>query len=624
MTYSILFTSLYFSGKDLSLRYYCAKDGARRLYTDVMLTAEAAAKHLLSSAHIDEIIVLGRYMTYDEGDDEKTPTLEEGKVFYNTNIRDLSTYSLFRYRLAQFRDDLRLDQDSAGTLLSKEEQKQIEDFIRKFYKSHDDGSESTKFNRFFDRLAADDALLDEMVNELVQAIPNVKKNEDACMKWIRNFLYTNLRDFSKISILEENENVKLRFIPTEVDENGSLPMETMLKLAAYFTSKETDDIRIYMALNSDDMTDNFVMLGVLSILDMLNKDKIKVERVCSPTDAYNRLAGMIRENKEGYDISTLTNAVTAFLKYGKADMIVDLWKQSGSENEQVKKMVSAMQRIDNGLSLCNITDIEKGISDLRELFRNGFTVEGTDYYSKLFILLSKGIQDDYGRIVTADDADFIDRIKWAYSKGFLQQCLTLIESKAPAAIVAHGMFYYCNDENDKPRVTNFFAVKLNEMRSSETWKMNDVDHYFIKYFFRNKYSTDTNEHQRKNAQNQMTCLDNTDPQYLTGYTACDDRQLLEDLLFAYIHVGVIRNETNHASDEQSSSESLFQDDDETSSRLTEIKEAIAYFIQSYDAVLENVRDKNPTVVRITGAEVKSAAKKLKKAGRSENRTQNSS
>jgi hypothetical protein len=112
--------------------------------------------------------------------------------------------------------------------------------------------------------------------------------------------------------------------------------------------------------------------------------------------------------------------------------------------------------------------------------------------------------------------------------------------------------------------------------------------------------------------------------YLTGYTACDDRQLLEDLLFAYIHVGVIRNETNHASDEQSSSESLFQDDDETSSRLTEIKEAIAYFIQSYDAVLENVRDKNPTVVRITGAEVKSAAKKMKKAGRSENRTQNSS
>ena len=109
MTYSILFTSLYFSGKDLSLRYYCAKDGARRLYTDVMLTAEAAAKHLLSSAHIDEIIVLGAGRTYDPGEENKRIELRSWSDFTSKDAKDLSEYSFFQYRLAQFLDNIDME-----------------------------------------------------------------------------------------------------------------------------------------------------------------------------------------------------------------------------------------------------------------------------------------------------------------------------------------------------------------------------------------------------------------------------------------------------------------------------------------------------------------------------------
>ena len=285
--------------------------------------------------------------------------------------------------------------------------------------------------------------------------------------------------------------------------------------------------------------------------------------------------------------------------------------------EQVKKMVYAMKRIDTGLSVCSIADIERGITRLRELFENGFDLSDSDENTKLFILMSEGIKKDYGKLVTSE-AGFYDLIKWAYENGFYQPCLTLIESKAPLDIVSRGMFCYCNDESRKDHVTELFAKKRLQMRPSEYWKMNDVDHYFVKYYFYYKNPSDTEEHMRENAKNLLACIDNTDPNKMTGYTVCDDRKLLEDMLYAYLRIGTIRNETNHAEDSAEEEDIQTSEDTGGSSRYQEIAESVKYFIQSYEKVLANVSGKNPSVVRITGREVKAVARRMEKEEKSKN------
>ena len=606
-----MFMSLYAAGTDAPVRYYYTRSNEKRLYTDVILSAEAAAKYFLSTIPIDYILILGGNQKDDPDEGIIIQSIDDGREFYDTYYRKLTAHNLFMYRLAQFKDGSAAIPEKINEILSPEEQEQITSFIRKFNDGQTDGSDT---GSLLFRLTTDTVLYTQMKKELFEAFPDTAGQEAKYFQWIRNYLYMNLRESEKLRILPENENVKIHFIPVAADQSGQLPIDSLLDFAGKIAAINDDTINLYTAMDNDDMTTNFNMLGVLDILDTLHGSKIEVKQVCSSADTQIRIAGIIRDNSDAYGIAGLVNAAKAFLRYGKADLIVDCWERSQSKNEQVGKMVYAMRRIDTGLSLCNVGDLVKGISDLRELFSSGFDLSGSDYDSKLFILMSEGIKQDYGRLVTGESIDFADIVKWANAKGFYQQCLTLIEAKAPADFVSRGMLYYCADESDKEHVTEIFAEKRCKMKPSEYYLMDDMDHYFLKNYTYYQHPSNTVERQRENAKTLLSCVDNTDPEFITGYTVCDDRQALEDLLFSYLHIGRVRNETNHANDTVSASD----DDKGISSRLTEITESIQYFIESYDKVYENVKDRKPAVVRISSNEVKQAARRMQESEKQNN------
>ena len=615
MAYNILFTSMYAAAKDEPLRYYGVKLGDKRLYTDAMLTVEATTKYILSHKHIDEVLILGRQTTYDAGDDTRVLGADDGKTLYASDINELSTFSLYRYRLSQFIDDLHIEQQDIMDTLNPEEQQVTEAFIKSYYKRTDPGDPHRKFSRFFDMLASDTALFEGLKAALKEEVPGAAERLGPYLHWIKSYLYMNLKETSKMEILEGNETAKIRFVPTTLDESGKIPVDRLLEVVNDIAS-EHEKVNIFIALNNDDMTDNFVMLSVLDILDTMYGSSVSVERVYTATNAHYRMTGMIRNDTEGYGIGSLVTGINTFLKYGKVDMIVDYWEKSLSKNEQVEKMIYAMRRIDNGLSLCSIWDIEQGIEDLRELFKNGFDLSDSDYYSKLFMLLAEGIKKDYGRLVTSDDAALIDLVKWAFKKGFYQQCLTLIEARAPRDMVSNGIFYYCDNEDDRDRVLDLFAHACSEMKKFEQWKMDDLDHYYIKHYFYFRLPPKTISNQRENAHEIVSHIDNTDENFITVRSVCEDRQALEDLMFAYYHVGRIRNETNHAEDRAVESGTLFPDEKDVIAKLIRIQEGIQYYIQTYERVYDLVKDKNPTVIRVSTSEVRSAARKLENAERS--------
>ncbi len=611
MAYKILLTSLYEADKNGDLHYFYAKDGGRNYYCDALTTVEASTKFVLSKHEIDEIVTIGRKTTFDDGDDGRLIELKSGKDFYTSDIRDLSTYSLYRYRIAQYIDELRLEQQDLLELLDEKAQDEVRSIVTVFAKEKDPQG---KFNRFFDKLAQDRGWYEELEDVIDEMIPE-GANRRNYYAWIKNYLWMELKDSVKMDLLPENEDVKVRFIPTNNTNDGKLPVENIRRLLdAIVGEHRGEQVYLYVALNSDDMSDSYVLMNMLDMIDtMLGKD-VDVIKTFTASREHNTLTGEIKDDTDSFGITELTAAIKTFMNYGKADMLVNYWERTGVSDEYAEKMVYAMRRIDAGLSLCKISEMERGIKDLRDLFRNPPEEEPDNYYSRIFLGLAGGVRHDYGPLMEGDKTNFIDLVKWGHRKKFYQQTLTLIEARAPEEFVSKGIFYYCNSEEYKEQVINILAQIRSEMRPFEYWHMDNIDHYFLKSYERRDRSGKNDDPQRAYAQQRMRGLDNTDEGVITAFTACDDRQAVEDLLYAYYYIGNVRNHINHAEDSDGFTEDrLITEEKDEMTRLVKIREVIQYFINCYEKVTSIIGDRELDVVRINSYEVKAAAKKLEKS-----------
>ena len=580
MAYSILLTSLCRSSKDEPVRYYGAKMGNKQFYCDAMLTVEASAKYVLARQPVDEIIALGRKLTFDKGDDGRLIALREGKTFYTADMNKLSTYSLFRYRIAQYIDELKIEQQDLMELLSKDEQEKITAFIKKFY--FDTATdEFRKFNRFFDELAQDEEQFKRFKTELEAAIPEAHADIGRYIAWIKNYLFNKYRDTNKLVLLEGNENVKVRFIPTRLGDDGKLPVDNILQLVNAVTEGH-DEVEIYVSLHGDDPTDNYVLMNVLDIIKTIPDSNITVKGIITTLDEDNKMVGTISDDTESYNISELVAATKTFLSYGKADLIVDYWEKYGSHNERIESMIYAMRHIDAGISLCNITEIENGINKLRTLFSDDLAFGDSDYYSRLFTIISEGVKRDYGPLLEGDSIDFIELVKWAYRKKFYQQSLTLIESRAPVEFVKRGFYYYCDNPDDAEEVINKFALVRADLKPHEGYLMEDIEHYFVKYYGRRRLDNRRVRGPRVYGQLRYEDLDEESPDIIKAYTKCEEKESVKNLLYAYYHIGEVRNKTNHAEESSMEDSRLIYDPNDISFRMSWIIESIEYFIKCFD------------------------------------------
>ena len=605
MAYKILLSSLYELPKNAPIQYFYAHDDMRNCYCDAFTTVEASTKYILSRYKIDEMIAIGHKVSFDEGDDGKLLELREGKNFYASDINSLSTYSLFRYRIAQYIEELKIEQQDISDLLSPEEQERAEQYVEDFARRE---VPDCKINRLFDVLCTDKSVC----SSFKEGIKDLTEEDDVSRyeTWLWGYLYAELKDSHKMEILDENAAVKVRFIPTSLREDGSLPIDNIRQLMRAITEGRDESIEIYVALNNDDSTDTFVLMNILDIVDTIREEDIQVPKIFNTTHSWRYPAGLVSDDTRGYSITSLVGATRTFITYGKVDMIVDFWEKTGSENEYIDKMIYAMKKIDTGLSLCTISVMEDGIRSLREALKDlEVQPETDDYYSNLFMVLAEGIKADYGPLLEGDDYEFIDLVRWGFKKKFYQQTMTFIESKSPDIFVKRGFYYYCNDEKNKEHITILLADERNDLSPHEYWKMNDIDHYYVKYYTRKgKNGGGKEDVSRSYASTRAAQIDNDDPDKITAYSLCDDREAVENLLYAYYHISDIRNKLNHAEEGDNEETRLIVDEKDDSIRMLKLIESIEYFIQCYEEVEAKVAGKELDVVEISGGEVKDWAK----------------
>lgn len=613
MSRNILLTSLSAAESELPIRYLALRNEFGFDYCDVLLDAEASIKAVLARYAIDEVVIIGRSDAYGAKDDLAPFTLKHGSTLYSADKASISTFELLQYRMAQYAEELSLEQKAADACLPAETREKLAQFIQDF-QSSDAKLKDVKPNRLFDALAQNNQIYERFRAGLREAFPELQDDSDDLEQWTKNYLYSTMKPSSKLELLDVNAGTVIRFLPeNQIDKSAEL-VDSMMSIQESIV-KGYDDINLYVSLNGDDAWDTYIVMNTLDILISMPKSGVHLKKIFTVRSPQRQLTGTISDDTSAFGVTELIHATRAFLNYGKVDMIVDIWEKSGTRNRSIASMVYAMRHVDVGLSMCNIQEMENGILRLRQLFRDEKLWREFGYYGVLFSVIAESIREDYGALLEGDgDIPFIDMVKWAYRHQFYQQTLTLIESKAPDMLVNSGIFFYCDDEAKKDGIIQLLAQKRLELKPYEYYMMDSIEHYFIKNYDRARSRNMGNrsgDGQRVYAIMRAQSTENTDPSLITGYTACDSTETLQNVLYAYYHTGTVRNQISHADEDAMTEKRLSVSESDESSALISMKDSIDFFINSFEKAMAEVQGKNPNVVLISPNEVRSAADQMK-------------
>ena len=622
MKHKIMITSLRKRDVKEGLQYFCYSDGEKNVYCDALTSAEAGSKYILANHNIDIIFAFGSDSTHDMGDDLRSMSLQEGNSFYSADIKDMSSFSLYRYRLAEYLDEINAEIQDIRELLDEDQQRSAEEFIRDYFNNEVNANGPHKLNRFFDRLFRDNDLRADMEEKLRQTASEIGADPDKYLSWTWNYLYQELRDSSKMQLLECNEDVRINFISTEDDDDSEKTFTDLLissiEHVRDISGSDGGEVEIYLCTQNDNARDTFVLTSLMETIRAMPGSRERVVRIIQTDAPSGKMVEDITDDTGKLGVYELLSATRAFLRYGKTDLLLDFRDSSGIHNPEIDRMLYAMRNIDTGISLCDISDIERGIAKLKEIFSENNAITGDSFAEKYFNIIAQGIRQDYGSLLCGEKIEFIELVKWAYRKGFWQQTLTLIESRAPRDFIDKGIYYYCDSEEGREAIVEKFGRIYYDLKPFEKYKLDDIDHYYIKFYsrWRSPHPKDDKEYQLEYTRIRMEELDTEDDELIRAHTVCPDRDALKDLLFAYYYLGDVRNATNHAEDEFSGFTSVRNDSD-VSDRMNLITQAVDYFIHCYDKVtgLISENDAEARIIRVDTAELADYARELRKGHR---------
>ncbi len=546
---NLLLTSLSPSGDRKTHQYFYYEDKAVYRYCDGLSVAEAGTKYILSEVPLDEIVVLGAENTFESGEENKRIVLREYSEYAAADTDRLSEYSFFQYRIAQFLDGLDLE---AIDVLEDIEPDRRAELVKRIQEVMKDDSElaGLRPDRLFHTLAQDRNLF----RKLKETSKDLSRRE---ILWVKRYIYTLLSPNMKLSVREDNEDIVICFIPTDKTAEGkpSIAADNVGQIVHYITNVEADVINLYIDMQGLESAEGYTILAVLTMLSNDRNNKIHIKEIITSHVRPGEFAGVIDNHEmERYDINNLVSGMSAFIRYGKVDEVQAYWDSRGIQNEHVELLLYAMRRVDEGISLCNVSDLEFGINLLKEVFQSTPKEELAEVESNIFRILEDTIRLDYGTLLEGEKLDELELVKWAMRKKFYQQSLTIIESRMPKDIMERGMFYYADSAETKQA----YLEELNRLywsyQPKDRWNFNDLPHFFIKFYGRaqiDRRKKRDDDRQKNFTKYRIESLDGQAENIMKSYSVLNgDRDVLSDVLYAYYALGDIRNQINHAEDQK--------------------------------------------------------------------------
>ncbi len=191
----------------------------------------------------------------------------------------------------------------------------------------------------------------------------------------------------------------------------------------------------------------------------------------------------IKEEKQSFDINYLFAGMNEFFNTGKADMLAKFLSGEQS-NENNVELVNIIDTISDAIQLCDIDSFDAGCDKMAQWLQNRET-DGS--YIDIFVEYFKA---DYGRLLDKKKG-ITSRIEWCVDKDYIQQALTIIESKMPKKI--YNAFIKCSNMDDQVQVGNE-TRNVRKLVSETKPRWESIDNYLVmKYAFAKVLGRDEND-----------------------------------------------------------------------------------------------------------------------------------
>ena len=455
-------------------------------------------------------------------------------------------------------------------------------------------------------------VLKDAVNRLIMQVQALKTNRLVReYTYIKSWLYKQLDDSFILKPAKENPTTSLTFVP-DMLSSGNYNISGIINAIRSISENDKDDkLDLYIDMQGGNRTDGYVKNAVLSVFNNDKNSRIFIRKVVATEFEPRNFASAIVDETDRYKVTDLVAGMNAFIQYGRADLInTHLQKLGIKKDSHTGKLAAAMVDIDHALSICNVTALTEAIASIRKVF-NEPTSEESSEAAEIFRVLEDGIRQDYGNLIANPEIDYYDLTQWAFNKGFIQQAVTIIESKMPCEFVRKGIYYYDDSDNEERKKNiGIFKDLYSAASNNEKVYFNDIDNYFIKrYLFAkavNKlYNNSKNNNKKRGkgktgaqpsisdhrVQKLILLLDNSSPNVIKTHTNCGFKKMTP-VLEKYFAISDFRNIVNHS-----------KESDESFTYQT-ITTAISEFLNACRNALSDMRQEDFHVRPITIEDIK--------------------
>ena len=291
------------------------------------------------------------------------------------------------------------------------------------------------------------------------------------------------------------------------------------------------------------------MMKMNAITELLESQNVRV--VGRYANNYN--AGKSKQYEsvsvaDDYRPYELVTAMTIFKKYGRGEKLLEYFSDA-DKYPLSNKLAEAIKLAADSIQLCDVDGFDEAIEAIRK-FDEKYKESKA---SPTLKIIYQDIKSDYESILNAEHK-YVAQIRWCLNKGFLQQAMTILESKMPDEYVRSGILYFCKKGQEEDVLhklelmyENYYLTPDKKKDSKEAYMMKNVNHVFINgfvtikkdckiYFINSRFKSSN------------IC-------WFYGKPGFNFKEKVRKSCEAYKEIKAIRNEMNHAQSSKDSQSS---------------------------------------------------------------------
>lgn len=233
-----------------------------------------------------------------------------------------------------------------------------------------------------------------------------------------------------------------------------------------------------------------------TILSLLSDQKIQVvvkERVATEFNSKNAIQPTFTVN-EDYRYYDLVSAYQIFKKYGWGDEL-NKYFENGNVSDSI--ISEAITKVSEAIKQCDVDGFDNGLKALSDAISK--RKEGKQQIKTEMDFIIDQIETDFEGLLYRElnkqiPFKYVSQIRWCLKKNFVQQALTILESKMPTEYVWNGLYYYCGPKHSRKETINkatqlydWYKNNSNDNISKNRYKMLDFNHFWIRDFHSQSY-----------------------------------------------------------------------------------------------------------------------------------------